>query len=217
MGRLGEVAVGLPIAEGAADDGHEPVEVDGVARAQRCVRWAIDLEQAEPPSGPEDAGDLPEHGRDGGKVAEGEAGDGGVERAGGEGEPLGVALDEGRVRQVAAPRLVEHRASEVQRGHVRACAPGDLGEVARAGGEVEDAIVRADGETANEPAPPALVEAQREQPVHAVVRRRDAVEHAPHGDGLLLGLGEAAHGAIVAGGGANVQSGRSRTPLGEEA
>ena len=124
---------------------------------------------------------LPKPGLEVGEVSDAEADGGRVELAVRERERQRVALDP-LDRAGLPPRSLEHPRREVEPDDA---APAPLRrdrKVAGAATRVEHAVARpddlGDGELA-----PALVEADGHDPVHQVVDRRDAVEHAAHGLG----------------------------------
>ena len=92
--RARQVAVGLPVREGAAQGGHRLGEPDVVAGAPEPRGRGVDLEHGQAPARPEHPGRLGQRGGQVGEVAQGVAADEPVEGAVGEGEAAAVRLDQ---------------------------------------------------------------------------------------------------------------------------
>ena len=140
--RAGEVLVGLPVGEGAAQGGDGPVEPHVVPGTPEPGRRGIDFEHGETPAGAQDAGALRERGPQVGEVTQRVAAHEAVEGAVEEGESAAVGLDERCGRGVGR----QHARAQVRPDPAVAAASRQPGEVARPTGQVEDERALGQGE-----------------------------------------------------------------------
>ena len=88
-------------------------------------------------------------------------------------------------RQPAAAGGQQHTGGEVHPDHLCPGAGRERAHVARPTAQIDDHIPRADAGMAHDHPAPALVQAQRQQPIQQVVTRGDAVEHRLDDRGFL--------------------------------
>jgi hypothetical protein len=187
---LGEVGVGGAVTgEDAGDAGQDVMEVESVG-VEEGRGWESEVEDEEVSVWAEDAMHFAEGVGPGAHVAEAEGDGEGVEGVVGEGEVEGVC-DDGILKSFASG-LFEHGFAEVGTGDVGGWEGGldGEGEIAGAGGEIEDVLGGALGDALCGEFSPGAVDAEAEEAVDEVVPFCDAAEegvNAVGGDGAVYG------------------------------
>ncbi len=184
LGRPGEaphagrqVRVRRAAGENLAGERNENVEPQPVEGPQNAPR-PRDLEDPEPAAAVEYAPKLSQPFFDVGNVPDPESDGCRVEGVVREGQLQQVALDPAHVGPFSL-RALQHGLGEIQPGHAPARMRGGDREIARPAAGVQYPVAGPDYRLCRQPAP-APVEPSRHQPVHRVVDRRDAIEHALH-------------------------------------
>ena len=187
--RLGEVcgggrkvAVGLAIAEQAADDRYGVLVPDLVAGQHDPVLGGGDLEQADSSSRSNHPTHLAQRALEVREVPEGVPADQPIDRTVGQGECRGIRLDQ----RPGAMGGIKHPEGQVGADGEQSrlgCRPT---QVAGPTGEIEDPRPRGESEGADGPTTPTGVEPERHDPIDQLVARSDVVEHRPHHAGLVL-------------------------------
>ena len=184
--RARQVAVGVPVGQGAADHGDDAGEPDVVAGPERAGGRGVDLEQGDASPRPDDPRRLGQGGGQVGEVAQGVPADEPVEGAVGKGQPTAVGLHERHAAAVGR----QHAAAQVGPDDAVAPAEGHLGEVAGAAGQIEEERPGGQGEGGDGGPSPELVEPEGHEAVDQVVAGGDGVEHGADSNRLLLAHGK---------------------------